>query len=83
VEAGARQNGNALTWRDGSNPSSALGVPGRREITVIIRHADGTEEHREGIPDTPEARRAVDRAAWHMLAQDDVRGIWVECEKEK
>jgi hypothetical protein len=51
-------------------------------LKVTIRHADGTEERRL-VPDTPEARRAVDRAAWHMLARDDVREIWVECEEEE
>jgi hypothetical protein len=56
-------------------------VTDRRFFEITIRHADGTEDRREGIPDTPEARRAVDRAAWHMLARDDVRGIWVECKE--
>jgi hypothetical protein len=52
-------------------------------LEVTIRHADGTEERREGIPDTPEARRAVDRVAWHMLARNDVLEIRVEYEEEK
>jgi hypothetical protein len=50
-------------------------------LKVTIRFADGRKNFRRGIPDTPEARRAVDRAAWHMLARDDVREIWVECEE--
>jgi hypothetical protein len=54
-----------------------------RALCVTIRHADGTEERRERIPDTPEVRRAVDRAAWYMLARNDVRWIWVECEEEE